>query len=132
MPDEAGRGPKFQSILEDELRMPALFEDFLRNFYKTELTGYSVKRDRFSWLAEAEEEADLAYLPDMETDISLRSGNRIIVADAKYYREMMSGGRYSAKVRSDHLYQLSAYLAHVQAREPEAEVSGMTASRSRG
>ncbi len=125
LPDEKGGGSKFQSILEDETRMPALFEDFLRNFYRSELPGYSAASEIMPWLADADNEVDLAYLPIMKTDITLRSGTHTIVADAKYYREALAGGRYVPKVRSAHLYQLSTYLAHVRLREPDQQISGL-------
>ncbi|WP_299478108.1 hypothetical protein [uncultured Roseibium sp.] len=125
LPDAKGGGSKFRSILEDETRMSALFEDFLRNFYRSELSGYSAASEIMPWFAHADDEADLAYLPIMKTDISLRSGARTIVADAKYYKEVLAGGRYDLKVRSDHLYQLSTYLAHVRKKEPGQEVSGL-------
>ena len=125
LPDEQDSSSKFQNILEDEVRMSALFEDFLRNFYKSELPGFTAASEIMPWLADAESEADLAYLPIMKTDITLRSGERTIVADAKYYREALAGGRYSSKVRSAHLYQLSTYLSHTRAREPRQEVSGL-------
>jgi 5-methylcytosine-specific restriction enzyme subunit McrC len=132
LPDEQGGGSKFQSILEDETRMSSLFEDFLRNFYRSELPGYSAASEIMPWLAKAEDEADLAYLPIMKTDVTLRSGDRTIVADAKYYKEVLAGGRYDAKVRSAHLYQLSTYLAHVREKEPGQEVSGLLIYPSSG
>ena len=61
----------------------------------------------------------------MKTDITLRSRGQTIIADAKYYKEILAGGRYDPKVRSGHLYQLSAYLAHVQKREPKKPLCGM-------
>lgn len=61
----------------------------------------------------------------MKTDITLRSSGRTIVADAKYYRNMLTAWQGKPKVRADHLYQLSAYLAHVRANEPSQEVSGL-------
>ena len=125
LPDEKGDGSKFQSILEDETRMSALFEDFLRNFFRSELPRYKAASEIMPWLAEADDEGDLAYLPIMKTDITLRSGARTIVADAKYYREVLAGGRYDPKVRSAHLYQLSTYLAHVRQREPGQDLSGL-------
>ena len=125
LPDEIGGGSKFQSILEDETRMPAVFEDFLRNFYRSELAEYSAASEIMPWIAEAEEESDLAYLPIMKTDITLRSKERTIVADAKFYKEMLAGGRYTPKVRSAHLYQLQTYLAHVGQNEPSKHLSGL-------
>ena len=125
LPDEQGSGSKFQSIIEDEKRMPALFEEFLRNFYRAELDDFKVGGEQMRWLATAKNEADLTYLPVMRTDITLRSKNRTIIADAKYYKDALSGGRYTSRVRSDHLYQLSTYLAHVQSREPKCVPSGI-------
>lgn len=125
LPDEKGDTSKFQSILEDETRMSALFEDFLRNFFRAELPRYKAASEIMPWRAEADDEGDLAYLPIMKTDITLRSGARTIVADAKYYREVLAGGRYDQKVRSAHLYQLSTYLAHVRQREPGQDLSGL-------
>jgi 5-methylcytosine-specific restriction enzyme subunit McrC len=125
LPDDQGRGSNFRSILDDEIRMSALFEDFLRNFYRAELPGYVAKSEIMPWLAEAENEADLAYLPIMKTDITLRSRTRTIVADAKYYRETLSGGRYDPKVRAAHLYQLAAYLRHASLRDPDKELFGL-------
>ncbi|MEI4263956.1 5-methylcytosine restriction system specificity protein McrC [Roseovarius sp. D0-M9] len=132
LPDEQGSGSRFQNILDDETRMPALFEDFLRNFYRSELAGYSANAENMTWRAEAADEADLAFLPIMKTDITLRSGHRTIVADAKYYKKILSGGRYDPKVRPDHLYQLSTYLAHVRANEPERVLSGLLIYPSSG
>ena len=124
-PNEQGRGSKFQSILEDEVRMSALFEDFLRNFYRLELPEYSVASEIMYWLAEADDKDHLKYLPIMKTDITLRSDNHTIIADAKYYKEVLAGGRYDLKVRSAHLYQLSTYLAHVRLNETEKNLSGL-------
>ena len=125
LPDEQGAGSKFQSIMEDEKRMPAIFEEFLRNFYRSEMPGYSSASEIMSWYAEADDDAHLSYLPIMKTDITLRSGARTIVADAKYYKEVLKGGRYDPKVRSDHLYQLSTYLAHIRLKEPNQLLSGL-------
>lgn len=125
LPDDKGGGSKFQSILEDETRMSALFEDFLRNFYRMELPGFSATSEIMPWLAEAEDEVDLEFLPIMKTDITLRSGSRTIVVDAKYYKEILAGGRYDPKVRSAHLYQLTTYLAHSRERDPGKEISGL-------
>ncbi len=132
LPDEKGGGTKFLSILEDEMRMSTVFEDFLRNFYRSELPDYSVASEIMHWSAEAENEADLTFLPIMKTDITLRSDVRTIVADAKYYKEILAGGRYDPKVRPAHLYQLSIYLAHMRKKEPRQDLSGLLIYPSSG
>ncbi len=105
--------------------MSTVFEDFLRNFYRSELPGYTAVAENMNWQAEAEDEADLAYLPIMKTDFTLRSGRYTIVADAKYYRNMLTAWKGKPKVQAAHLYQLSSYLAHVREQEPDQDVSGL-------
>lgn len=132
MPDEAGNSSRFRGILDDETRMSAVFEDFLRNFYRSELVGYHVASEIMSWHATAEDEGDLRLLPAMKTDVTLRSKGCTVVADAKYYRDALAGGRYSRRLHAGHLYQLSTYLAHVRQREPDQDVSGMLIYPSAG
>lgn len=125
LPDSLGAGAKFQSVVEDDLRMPSLFEDFLRNFYSQELDCRSVGSEIMKWDAEAHHAPDLDFLPAMKTDITIRFTDRIIIADAKFYKDALKGGRYSTKVQSAHLYQLSAYLAHMKAKESDTSLAGV-------
>ncbi|WP_413771070.1 LysR family transcriptional regulator [Lichenihabitans sp. PAMC28606] len=74
LPDRRGAGRQFSDILDDETRMSAVFETFLRNFYREEVKGtFKVKGERLNWPAKAATDVDLAYLPDMLTDMTLRS-----------------------------------------------------------
>lgn len=125
LPDQQGSNSRFQDILEDELRMSAVFEEFLRGFYRAELTGCSVGSEIMPWSASAADKADLAVLPAMQTDITIRTPTDTIIVDAKYYREALGGGRYAPRLRSAHLYQLATYLAHAQKREPSRLVRGV-------
>lgn len=125
LPDEQGAEARFQSILDDEKRMSAIFEEFLRNFYRAELPGCSVGSEIMPWGAKAENEEDLSLLPIMRTDITIRSPTRTIIADAKYYKDSLSGGRYGRRIHSAHLYQLATYLAHARKREGDREVVGL-------
>jgi 5-methylcytosine-specific restriction enzyme subunit McrC len=125
LPDEQGGGSKFQSILEDETRMPALFEEFLRNFYRSELPEFKVGAEIMKWDVSATTKEDLKLLPTMKTDITLRSATQTIIADAKFYKNTLSVGQHGQRVRSDHLYQLSTYLAHERKKSPGKEISGI-------
>jgi 5-methylcytosine-specific restriction enzyme subunit McrC len=125
MPDEEGRESRFLNILDDEVRMSGLFEEFLREFYGQELPGYRAASQIMSWDASSNVLAHLAHLPVMRTDISIRSQERLIIVDAKYYRELMAKGAYGERIRAEHLYQLTAYLAHARLRNPGLELSGM-------
>ncbi|MFP9139240.1 5-methylcytosine restriction system specificity protein McrC [Devosia sp. XGJD_8] len=124
MPDEQGPGTRFESILKDEVRMSALFEDFLRNFYRSEFPQYKIGSEILSWEAESENPESLRLLPGMQTDITVRSETQTLIIDAKFYSQTLASGRYGQRIRSTHLYQLASYLAH-EARRPDRQVSGM-------
>ncbi|MGO4667707.1 5-methylcytosine restriction system specificity protein McrC [Bosea sp. 2RAB26] len=114
LPDRQGSGHQFRDILDDETRMSAVFETFLRNFYRTEQALFSVASERITWPVTSSPLSELRYLPDMITDITLRSPARTIIIDAKYYRATFSSGRFGGhpKVHSAPLFQIQTYLDH--------------------
>lgn len=125
LPDENGAKARFADILDDEVRMSTIFEEFLRNFYEHEQSEFRVKRDNMSWNAIPLTEGAAGILPGMETDISLTSSERTIVIDAKYYKETLVGRPgFTKKLRSAHLYQLFAYMHHASIRYPGTQVDG--------
>ena len=75
-------------------------------------------------MSEATEE-DLALLPRMVTDITLRHADHTIIVDAKFYRKALVQGRYGERVRSQHLYQLVTYLQNERMRQADKNLSGM-------
>ena len=126
MPDPVGAAVRFKSLAEDQVRMSALFEEFLRNFYRAELSGCTVSGTELSWEATAPAETDLAYLPRMLTDITIRSPERVLVIDAKYYQSVLETTRWGAeKLKPANLYQLNTYLSHVALAEPGVKHEGM-------
>jgi 5-methylcytosine-specific restriction enzyme subunit McrC len=126
LPDKNGHTSKFADLLDDEKRMSDIFEKFVRNFYKLEQSKFSVKIDMIPWDTDGAEPLDTNYLPMMKTDVSLRSDKRTIVIDTKYYRETLSRNLGSSKVRSDHLYQLFAYLKNLECRSgPDSVAAGV-------
>lgn len=124
LPDQQGESSRFADILDDEVRMSAVFEDFLRNFYTYEQQAFSVGREVFPWDAQPLTAGALGYMPAMQTDITLRSANRVIVADAKYYKETLTRFHGGSKIHSSNLYQLYAYLKHTSARHPAISTDG--------
>jgi 5-methylcytosine-specific restriction enzyme subunit McrC len=124
LPEEGGRQSRFADILKDEVIMSAVFEDFLRNFYAHEQRQFQVGREVMTWDACSLEGDGQIQLPIMETDLTLRSRERTIVMDAKYYKEALSSRHGPGKVRSSHLYQLFAYLEHAALRAPHLPCDG--------
>ena len=90
--------------------MASLFEAFVRNFYKVEQSEFAVKRDQTKWHFSSENTLDLLMLPELETDITLRSANRKIIIETKFYKEAFKSRFPGGKINSKNLYQLFAYL----------------------
>lgn len=59
----------------------------------------------------------------MQTDISVRTADRKIIVDTKYYRETLSEYYDSEKIHSSNLYQLLSYL--MNARKEGATIEGI-------
>ena len=125
MPDERGATARFQRVLDDEVRMSAVFEEFLRNFFRLHHTEYRVRAEAPEWYVSDATEEDLTLLPRMVTDITLRRLDQTIIVDAKFYRKALSQSPYGERVRSQHLYQLITYLQHERVRHADRALSGM-------
>jgi 5-methylcytosine-specific restriction enzyme subunit McrC len=135
MPHPKGRGGKFLNILEDEKIMPSVFEAFVRNFFKTQQSEFAVGSELIQWDAQVLNPGGAPYLPAMRTDVTLRSKHRTIIIDTKYYSEALAKNFGQRKIRSDHLYQLFAYLTNCKSRSdgqspPEGILLYPTAAQS--
>ena len=117
----------FRNFLRDERRMRALFERFIRNFYRRHAEGYTtIRSEVVRWADCTGSAGDLALLPQMRTDVTLRRGGLALVVDAKYYAETLQEYRGHATIRSGHLYQLLTYLKNVAATTlASEEVEGL-------
>jgi len=113
LPEDGGSGARFADVLNDEVRMSKVFEDFLRNFYRHEQSQYHVHAGALQWASSGTTDAlALQYLPRMLTDITLRDSERVIIFDAKFYSAPFKSRHGSEKVSSSNLYQLLTYLQH--------------------
>jgi 5-methylcytosine-specific restriction enzyme subunit McrC len=119
LPEENGHGGKFAAILDDEERMSAVFETFVRNFFKSEQAEVSVGSEYIQWDAKDADVSSMEYLPAMLTDVTLRSTHRNIIIDAKFYKETLQRHHGQDRIRSAHLYQLFSYLKNFRAKTQE-------------
>lgn len=105
--NKKGNTAEFYNFIEDERKMAYLFENFVRNFYKKELTGSKVYRENISWMLEG---SSLEYLPRMQTDISLVYKGKKYIIDTKYYKKSLAENYGSEKIISGNLYQIFSYI----------------------
>jgi 5-methylcytosine-specific restriction enzyme subunit McrC len=121
-PDQLGRRSKFDAIRDDDQVMHRIFEEFIGNFYRFEIPAIDVRtQQKLDW--DAGEDTDFKYLPVMRADAVLRfrSSGRVLVIDAKYYRDALVSFHDRERIRSGHLYQMTAYLRSVQMKDTVAD-----------
>ena len=119
----------FRDFMGNDKRMAALFERFVRNFYRRKYqlqeSGYAVQAEQLQWAVRATSEQARAVLPSMKTDVSLTAANDKIIIDCKYYREALKTHYDKEKLISGHLYQLYAYVQHARRQRPARPVRGL-------
>ena len=111
---------RFRDFTRDTHQMAVLFENFVRNFYRRH-TQYRVKREDIRWKLIARDSSDAKLLPKMQTDISLETEDRKIIVDCKYTPEATKMRYESEKLRSEHLFQLHAYLSNLPDQRSSCE-----------
>ena len=114
LPEEGGKGSRFANILQNEERMSAIFEAFVRNFYKQEARDFSQspQREVIAWDTDSDLVSHMNYLA-VYAD---RRHTAVSYPHNCHRREILRrnagvshlGGQN--KVRSAHLYQLLSVL----------------------
>jgi 5-methylcytosine-specific restriction enzyme subunit McrC len=107
---EGTRASRFERLLNDEDKMHAIFQDFVRGFYDTEQSKFKVSAPQVQWDLTDSDPRYLPYLPSMYTDIALQSADRILIVDTKFYGHILKG-RWSPKLHSSNLYQILTYVS---------------------
>ena len=64
------------------------------------------------------------FLPVMQTDITLRYENRVLIIDAKYYTRTMQEQFDKYTIHSQNLYQIFTYVKNMD-KQSTGKVSGM-------
>ena len=124
---EKGNEIKVREFLDDQ-KFHALYENFVLNFYDKEFPCLSVDAPIIYW------KVDNGYynmLPQMETDIVLTYGKKMLIIDTKAYKKITRGKsigeRSSEKINSNHLYQIFSYVKNKEAHlsSKSYEIAGM-------
>ena len=127
LPNPDGNKTLFRDAMRTEREMAVVFEEFVRNFYRTEQSTFRVARRNIPWDAIPLENTGEGRLPGMQTDISLESSSRRIIIDTKFYRDALQQRPESTlSFRSENLYQLFSYLKNDAALEGDgSKAEGM-------
>ena len=124
-PQENGRNFQFADFIRDEHKMRRLFQRFVRVFLTREQSVAQVVARSFHWLGLEAEKLNGIMLPRMETDVVLITPQRLTVIDTKFTPKHFAT-RYgsSSTLRSDHLYQMFAYVQNIP-RDENQSVNGV-------
>lgn len=110
MPTEMSGDHALAALLRDEVTFHDLFERFVRNFYRIQLTRCRVWKESMSWY----DELSCMYVPRMETDTTIEEldpPHHRIVIDTKYSLSTLATSRFGNETfKSANLYQMYAYL----------------------
>ncbi len=118
LPAHGGHGYRFTDVLRDERKMAAVFEEFVRNFYRTEQSVMKVEPLTIPWDAYPVSVTGVGRLPLMRADVFLRGPTRRIIIDTKYYASALQSYHGSESFHSGNLYQLFSYLKNAAGDDP--------------
>lgn len=105
----------------DEQRMSRLYEKFILEYYRYHHSELAPNADQIPWILD---DGIADFLPVMQTDITLRNSERILIIDAKYYATTMQTQFNVSTVHSNNLYQIFTYVKNMDMID-NREVLGM-------
>lgn len=104
--------------------MSRLFEKFVLEYYRVHHKGLSAYPDQITWDIDNTDNAVIAFLPSMKTDITLHKDNRTLIIDTKFYGRMMQEQFDKKTIHSDNLYQIFTYVKNKD-KNNTGNVTGM-------
>ena len=120
---EAHAGRRLDAFESDQA-MSRLYEKFILSYYQREHPELQASAPQVPW---ALDDGERGMLPVMQTDVTLRRDDRLLVIDAKYYQRSLQQFHDARTIHSGNLYQIFAYVKNAQESLSAAAppVSGM-------
>lgn len=91
----------------DEQHMCRLYEKFVLEYYKYHHPELRPAASQVAWNLD---DGVIDFLPIMQTDITLRYGDKILIIDTKYYAHTMQVQYDNRTLHSNNLYQIFTYV----------------------
>lgn len=108
---------EFKIVSFSDEHMNRLYERFILEYYKEHHTYLSnVRAAQINWDIVGDTNAPLIqFLPVMQTDITLRLHERILIIDAKYYGKTLQNRFDKYTLHSSNVYQILSYVKNQDA-----------------
>lgn len=117
---------KYKLIEFSDEQMNLLFQRFVFEYYRQEHKNLNVSAPTMKWCDDDNNNPLIAFLPEMRTDIVLKDkkSEKILIIDTKYYKQIIRYHHGKAKLPSENLYQIFAYVKNMDI-ENNGNVSGL-------
>lgn len=124
LPTEEPGTEHLSEWLSDEA-MSALYERFVREYYAFHHPEFFPAARLVAWDYEPLSATGAEQLPAMRTDVTLKTTERMLIIDAKYYGNSMATGAFGkVSVHSANLYQLLTYVKNADVHH-DGRVGGL-------
>lgn len=112
-------------LFSDE-NMAKLYEKFILEYYNYHYgCNLRAKAAQVKWdVSDDEEKSVLAFLPTMQTDITLKHNEKTLIIDAKYYGHTLQKRFDKASLHSGNIYQIFTYVKNLD-KDNTGNVSGL-------
>lgn len=99
--------------------MERLYEKFILEYYRQEHPYLAeVRAAQVKWNLVGEvSEPMIRFLPVMQTDVYLRSGEKILIIDAKYYGRILQQRFGKSTLHSGNIYQIFTYVKNLDSSD---------------
>tara|TARA_X000000950_G_scaffold215259_1_gene259087 strand:- start:871 stop:1893 length:1023 start_codon:yes stop_codon:yes gene_type:complete len=108
--DEEIGNKVFKEFFGTDKQFAALFESFVLNFYKKNLSRKTHKVKGSEIINWDMEESRHELFPIMKTDITIETAEKKTIIDTKFYKDIFSYNYEKPKFHSNNLYQIYAYI----------------------
>lgn len=117
------KGQYKMALFLDEQCMSRLYEKFVLEYYRYHYPELRAASSQIAWNID---DGIIDFLPIMQTDITLRFGEKILIIDTKYYSHTLQvHNQYDSRtIHSNNLYQIFTYVKNQDVRNT-GYVAGM-------
>ena len=104
---------EFKLLSFSDEHMEMLFQRFVMEYYRQHYSDLHPKAQRIDWnITDGKDNSMICFLPAMQTDITLKKGDKTLIIDTKYYSKIMAEN-YKTTYRSAHIYQIFSYVKNM-------------------
>ena len=119
---QSSNGGKYKlSRFFDDKQMHKLYERFILEYYRKEYPTLNVSAAQIPWWLD--EESD-SLLPVMQSDITIKQYDKVLIIDAKYYSHNTASRFEKRTLISGNLYQIFTYVKNYDTSR-SGNVSGL-------